>query len=95
LSKSPGAKAPRVKDGEPHSPVPSGGDFAAFNEPFEPLSPRLEARQGDFAPHSLSSAPLSLPPRRRESSTAPHSLLLTSREGRGTAHSPLGELPEG
>ena len=64
------------------SPLPSGGDFAAFNEPFEPLSPRLEARQGRFAPRSLSSASLSLPFRRREPSTAPHSLRLASREGR-------------
>jgi hypothetical protein len=50
-----GGKAPRGKAGEPHSPVPlpSGGDFAAFNEPCQPRSPRLEARQDFFAPHSL------------------------------------------
>jgi hypothetical protein len=97
IVKEPGGEAPRIEAGEPHPPssLPSGGDFAAFNEPFEPRSPRLEARQGHFAPRSLSLASLSLPFRRREPAIGPHSLLLASREGRGTAHSPPGEPSEG
>jgi hypothetical protein len=45
IVKEPGGEAPRFEAGEPHSPVPlpSGGDFAAFNEPFAPL-PRVSKR---------------------------------------------------
>ena len=93
IVKEPGSEAPRVEAGEPHSPgpLPFGGDFAAFNELFEPLSLRLEPRLDRFEPHSALSAPLSLPPKRREASTEPLSPLLASREGPREIHSPLGE----
>jgi hypothetical protein len=96
IVKERGGEAPRGEAGEPHSPgpLPFGGDFAAFNELFEPLSPRLETRQDGFEAHSPLSAPLPLPPQWREASTGPRSPLLASREGWGAAHSPLGEPSE-
>ena len=53
-----GGEAPRVQAGEPLSPVPlpSGGDFAAFIELFEPRSPLHFLIPGNLARDALTRA---------------------------------------